>query len=81
MTVKFKRSKNYAYDEAEKEKIIKELTDKTINNFSIDQLRKGDDFLVPAGVFKDKKGNIEEVRNNSIKIKLQELGVVVTIQL
>lgn len=60
---------------------LKELTDKTINNFSIDQLRKGDDFLVPAGVFKDKKGNIEEVRNNSIKIKLEELGVVVTIQL
>lgn len=60
---------------------LKELTDKTINNFSIDQLRKGDDFLVPAGVFKDKKGNIEEVRNNSIKIKLLELGVVVTIQL
>lgn len=60
---------------------LKELTDKTINNFSIDQLRKGDDFLVPTGVFKDKKGNIEEVRNNSIKIKLQELGVVVTIQL
>lgn len=60
---------------------LKEITDKTINNFSIDQLKKGDDFLVPAGVFKDKKGNIEEVRNNSIKIKLEELGVVVTIQL
>jgi hypothetical protein len=36
---------------------------------------------VPAGVFKDKKGLIEEVRTNSIKIKLDELGIVVTIQL
>ena len=60
---------------------LKELTDKTINNYSIDELRKGDDFLVPAGVFKDKKGLIEEVRTNSIKIKLDELGIVVTIQL
>lgn len=60
---------------------LKELTDKTINNFSIEQLRKGDDFLVSAGVFKDKKGLIEEVRTNSIKIKLDELGIVVTIQL
>jgi transcription antitermination factor NusG len=60
---------------------LKELTEKTIHNYAIDELRKGDDFLVPSGVFKDKKGNIEEVRANSLKIKLEELGIVVTIQL
>ena len=59
---------------------LKELTDKTINNYAIEQLRKGDDFLVPTGLFKDKKGSIEEVRTNSLKIKLDELGIVVTIQ-
>ena len=61
--------------------VLKEITEKTINNYAIEQLRKGDDFLVPTGLFKDKKGSIEEVRTNSLKIKLDELGIVVTIQL
>jgi transcriptional antiterminator RfaH len=60
---------------------LKELTDKTINNYTIEQLQKGDNFLVPTGLFKDKKGSIEEVRTNSLKIKLDELDILVTIQL
>ncbi len=62
-------------------KLLRELTTKTILDFSIKEFKKGDDFQVPSGLFKDKKGQIEEVRNNSLKIKLEELGIVVTIQL
>ena len=50
-------------------------------DFSIKELKKGDDFQVPSGLFKDKKGQIKEVRNNALKIKLEALGIVVTIQL
>jgi transcriptional antiterminator RfaH len=60
---------------------LKELTEKTIRSFTIDHLTKGEEFLIPAGVFKDKKGLIEEVRGKSIKIKLDELGLVLTVQL
>ena len=62
-------------------KLLRELTTKIIMDLSIKVLKKGDDFQVPSGLFKDKKGQIEEVRNNSLKIKLKELGIVVTIQL
>jgi transcriptional antiterminator RfaH len=60
---------------------LKELTEKTIRSFTIDHLTKGEEFLIPSGVFKDKKGLIEEVRGKSIKIKLDELGLVLTVQL
>lgn len=60
---------------------LKELSEKTIRSFTIDHLTKGEEFLIPAGVFKDKKGLIEEVRGKSIKIKLDELGLVLTVQL
>lgn len=60
---------------------LKELSEKTIRSFTFDHLTKGEEFLIPAGVFKDKKGLIEEVRGKSIKIKLDELGLVLTVQL
>jgi transcriptional antiterminator RfaH len=60
---------------------LKDLSEKTICSFTIDHLTKGEEFLIPSGVFKDKKGLIEEVRGKSLKIKLNELGLVVTVQL
>ncbi len=61
--------------------VLKELSKNTVCSFTVDYLKKGDEFLIPSGVFKDKKGLIEEVRGKSIKIKLDELGLVLTVQL
>ncbi|MBP5982893.1 MAG: UpxY family transcription antiterminator [Fluviicola sp.] len=61
--------------------VLKELSKNTVCSFTVDHLKKGDEFLIPSGVFKDKKGLIEEVRGKSVKIKLDELGLVLTVQL
>lgn len=60
---------------------LKELTDKSVKNIAVDYLKKGDDFIIPSGVFKDKKGELTEIRSKSLKIKLVELGIIVTVQL
>jgi transcriptional antiterminator RfaH len=60
---------------------LKELTEKTVFSFTIDHLTIGDEFLIPSGVLKDKKGVIQEARGKSLKLKLDELGIVVTVQL
>lgn len=60
---------------------LKELTKKTVCNVTIDHLTIGDEFLIPSGVFKDKKGVIQETRGKALKLKLDELGIVVTVQL
>lgn len=60
---------------------LKELTEKTVCNVTIDHLTIGDEFLIPSGVFKDKKGVIQETRGKALKLKLDELGIVVTVQL
>ena len=60
---------------------LKELTEKTVSNVIVEHLTIGDEFLIPSGVFKDKKGVIQETRGKALKLKLDELGIVVTVQL
>ena len=59
---------------------LKELTEKTVSSFAVDYLKKDDEFQIPTGAFKDKVGLIQEVRSKSVKIKLVELGLILTVQ-
>ncbi|AWA28653.1 antitermination protein NusG [Flavobacterium magnum] len=58
---------------------LKDSLDESVSNAEITGLKAGSSISIPHGPFRGKQGTVSQVNKNSVKIILEEMGIMVTL--